>query len=154
MYPTLKSCNNSPATDDETQTTAATPSTTATPFPPETPSETISSAAISNVDNVKPDTGLCDDPMNPTKFPETVAKKKPTMSMTTAARTAGQIRPEIRMYKMHIARKVRPINPSTVLKLIYRSVRFSLDRSSALCRISDSNLLKPEVRLLRILKRV
>src|SRR5882672_3830460 len=97
MYPTLKSCSNSPATDDETQTTAATPNTTATPFPPETPSETMRSAAISNVERVRPETGLLDEPMNPTRFPETVAKKKPTISMTTAAKTAGQIRPEIRI---------------------------------------------------------
>ena len=89
MYPTLKSCSISPATADETQTTAATPSTAATPEPPETPSATISSAAISSVESVSPETGLFDEPMNPTRLPDTVAKKNPTTSMTTAARIAG-----------------------------------------------------------------
>src|SRR5229473_19467 len=96
MYPTLKSCNNSPATADETHTTAATPNTAATPAFPETPSATIRSAAISKVDSVKPEIGLLEEPMNPTRLPETVAKKKPTTSMTTAARIAGQTKPEIR----------------------------------------------------------
>ena len=49
----MKSCNNSPATAEETQTTAATPSTTATPPGPETPSATISSAAMISVESVK-----------------------------------------------------------------------------------------------------
>src|SRR5580692_4667047 len=97
MYPTLKSCNNSPATDEETHTTAATPSTTATPFVPETPRETISSAAINKVESVSPETGLFDEPINPTRLPETVAKKKPTTSITTAASTAGQIKPDMWM---------------------------------------------------------
>ncbi len=97
MYPTLKSCKSSPATADETQTTAATPSTAATPDVPETPSATISSAAISRVDSVKPEIGLFDEPMNPTRLPDTVAKKNPTRIMTTAARIAGQNNPEILM---------------------------------------------------------
>src|SRR5580692_11432672 len=97
MYPTLKSCKSSPATADETQTTAATPRTAATPDVPETPSATISSAAISSVESVKPEIGLLDDPMNPTRLPDTVAKKNPTRSITTAARMAGHTRPEILM---------------------------------------------------------
>src|SRR5579864_566888 len=94
MYPTLKSCSSSPATDEETQTTAATPSTAATPERPETPSDTISSAAINKVESVMPDTGLFEDPMIPQRLPETVAKKNPTRSMTTAARMAGKNNPE------------------------------------------------------------
>src|SRR5271163_3570080 len=101
MYPTLKSCNNSPATDDETQTTAATPNTVATPGVPDTPSETISKAAINSVESVSPETGLLEEPMNPTRLPETVAKKNPTTSITTAASIAGQIKPEICTYKKH-----------------------------------------------------
>src|SRR2546426_10563644 len=80
MYPTLKSCSNSPATEDETQTTAATPNTVATPEVPETPRKTIKSAAMSNVDKVKPETGLFDEPIKPHRLPETVAKKKPTIA--------------------------------------------------------------------------
>ena len=45
---------------------------------PETPSETMSSAAIIKVESVKPETGLFEEPMNPTRLPETVAKKNPT----------------------------------------------------------------------------
>src|SRR5215467_15052467 len=87
MCPTFKSCSISPATADDTQTTAATPSTAATPPVPETPSATISSAAITSVHNVKPDTGLFDEPIIPTRFPETAAKKKPSTTITTAATT-------------------------------------------------------------------
>src|SRR5579875_1273012 len=85
MYPTLKSCSSSPATEDETQTTAATPSTAATPPSPETPSDTMSSAATINVDRIKPETGLLEEPIRPQRLPETVAKKKPRISMTIAA---------------------------------------------------------------------
>src|SRR5438128_5633747 len=95
MYPTLKSCSSSPATAEETHTTAATPNTAATPAFPETPSATMSSAAISKVERVNPEIGLLEEPMNPTRLPETVAKKKPTKIMTTAASIAGHTRPEI-----------------------------------------------------------
>src|ERR1700692_4748308 len=92
MYPTLKSCNNSPATAEETQTTAATLNTAKTSDVPETPRGTMSSEAISRGESGNPEIGLFEEPMKPTKFPETVAKKKPTMSITTAANIAGQIR--------------------------------------------------------------
>src|SRR5271157_411727 len=85
MCPTFKSCNISPATADETQTTAATPSTAATPPVPDTPKATISSAAITSVQRVSPETGLFDEPIMPTRLPETAAKKNPTTSMTPAA---------------------------------------------------------------------
>ena len=93
MYPTLKSCSNSPATAAETQTTAATPSTAATPEIPETPSDTMRSAAMIKVDSVNPEIGLLEDPIIPTRLPETVAKKNPTINITTAARIAGHISP-------------------------------------------------------------
>src|SRR5437868_13310755 len=95
MYPALKSCKSSPATADDTQTTAATPSTTATPPGPETPSATISSAAMINVDKVNPEIGLFDDPIIPTRFPDTVAKKNPTISITIAATTPASTCPEM-----------------------------------------------------------
>src|SRR5271157_3101557 len=85
MYPTFRSCSISPATADETHTTAATPSTAATPPVPDTPSATMSRAAITSVHSVRPDTGLFDDPIIPTRLPETAAKKNPTTSMTPAA---------------------------------------------------------------------
>src|ERR1700756_1820841 len=109
MYPTLKSCKSSPATDDETQTTAATPSTAATPDFPETPSETISNAAISKVESVIPETGLFEDPIIPQRLPETVAKKNPTSSMTTAARMAGHNNPETWIYRKHISTNMTAI---------------------------------------------
>jgi hypothetical protein len=37
------------------------------------------------VHSVKPDTGLLEDPIIPTRFPDTAAKKKPTTIMTPAA---------------------------------------------------------------------
>src|SRR5208282_4854662 len=85
MCPTFKSCSISPATADDTQTTAATPSTAATPPVPDTPKATISSAAITSVHSVSPDTGLFDEPIIPTRLPETAAKKNPTIIMTPAA---------------------------------------------------------------------
>src|SRR5215469_2277369 len=94
MYPTLKSCSSSPATDEDTQTTAATPKTTATPCCPEAPRATMSRPAINRVERVRPETGLLEEPITPHKLPETVAKKNPTRSITTAARIAGRNKPE------------------------------------------------------------
>src|SRR3954470_10026866 len=85
MKPTLKSWSSSPATADETQTTAATPRTAATPPAPETPRATIKRAAIISVERVRPETGLLDDPMRPHRLPDTVAKKKPSINMVVAA---------------------------------------------------------------------
>ena len=88
MCPTFRSCSISPATAEETQTTAATPSTAATPCIPLTPMMTIVSAAMTVAASVRPEIGLFDDPISPTRFPETAAKKKPVMSMTIAASIA------------------------------------------------------------------
>src|SRR5215471_8472694 len=88
MCPTFRSCNISPATADETQTTAATPNTAATPPVPETPSATIKSAATTSVQSVSPDTGLFEEPIIPHRFPETAAKKNPSTNITNAATTA------------------------------------------------------------------
>src|SRR5260370_7162048 len=96
-------------TADETQTTAATPNTVATPAFPETPSATIRSAAISKVESVKPEIGLLEEPMNPTRLPDTVAKKKPTTSMTTATKTAGHTKPAILTSTTHINTNLNPI---------------------------------------------
>ena len=93
MCPTFRSCSISPATAEETQTTAATPSTAATPEVPETPIETISRAAMIRVQSVSPEIGLFEEPIMPTRLPETAAKKKPRMSMTTAATMAPDSTP-------------------------------------------------------------
>ena len=68
-------------------------STATTPLVPETPSETISSAAITSVESVSPEIGLLDEPITPTRYPETVAKKKPTISITIAAAIAAADHP-------------------------------------------------------------
>ena len=52
---------------------------------PETPSATISSAAITSVHSVRPETGLFDDPIMPTRLPETAAKKNPSTIIISAA---------------------------------------------------------------------
>ena len=93
MCPAFRSCSISPATADETQTTAATPSTAAIPALPRRPSAIISSAAITRVHSVRPETGLFDEPIMPTRLPETAAKKKPSTIMTSAATTAPPITP-------------------------------------------------------------
>ena len=67
---------------------------------------------------VNPETGLLDEPINPHKLPEMVAKKKPTTSITTAARMAGSTRPEIRMYSAHISTNITAMRPNTTLELM------------------------------------
>ncbi len=89
MCPTFKSCNISPATADEMQTTAATPSTAATPCIPETPISTMRMAAMTSAARVKPEIGLFEEPIMPTRLPETAAKKKPTTIITIAATMPG-----------------------------------------------------------------
>ena len=51
---------------------------------------TISSAATISVESVRPEIGLFDEPIMPTRLPETAAKKKPSTIMTTAATTAAR----------------------------------------------------------------
>lgn len=89
MCPTLRSCSISPATAAETQPIAATASTAATPSVPLAPMMTMVSAATMVVASVRPDSGLLDDPMVPTRLPDTAAKKKPVTTMTRAATAAG-----------------------------------------------------------------
>ena len=49
-----------------------------------------------SVQSVRPEIGLFDEPIMPTRLPETAAKKKPRMIMTTAARWR---RDEVRVKK-------------------------------------------------------
>ena len=56
--------------------------------------ETISSAAMIRVERVRPEIGLLEEPIMPTRLPETAAKKKPTISITTAAATSAGTRPD------------------------------------------------------------
>ncbi len=93
MWPTFRSCSISPATADDTQTTAATPRTAATPSAPFTPTITIVSAATIVVARVRPEIGLFEEPIMPTRFPDTAAKKKPVTSITIAARIAPPAAP-------------------------------------------------------------
>src|SRR6202034_3164779 len=118
MYPTLKSCRSSPATALETQTTAATPSTAITPPVPETPSATINSAAMITVESVSPEIGLFDDPITPTRYPETVAKQKPTSNMTIAATTAATIPPDRYLYSTIIRQNTPNIPNRTIRELM------------------------------------
>ena len=54
---------------------------------------TIISAATISVESVSPEIGLFDEPMMPTRLPDTAAKKNPRTIMTTAAATAAGIEP-------------------------------------------------------------
>jgi hypothetical protein len=51
---------------------------------------TIVSAATTTVASVRPDSGLFDDPIIPTRLPETAAKKNPVTNMTSAATPADR----------------------------------------------------------------
>ena len=67
----------SPDTAEDTQMTDATPSTAATPLGPATPMATIKRAETISAQSVRPETGLFDEPIMPTRLPDTAAKKKP-----------------------------------------------------------------------------
>ena len=49
----------------------------------------MSRAAITSAASVRPEIGLFDEPISPTRLPETAAKKKPTMIITIAATIPG-----------------------------------------------------------------
>src|SRR5271157_1097586 len=68
IYPTFRSWSISPATADDTQTTAATPSTAATPLLPETPIVHHRKGGNPRVCHVKPGIGLLDEPIRPTRL--------------------------------------------------------------------------------------
>ena len=46
------------------------------------------------VESVSPEIGLFDEPITPTRYPDTVAKKNPTISITAAATSPLTICPE------------------------------------------------------------
>jgi len=81
----------SPATAAATQTTAATPRTAATPGSPFIPKATIRIAATTKVDSVNPLIGLLLEPIIPTRYPDTAAKKNPATIITTVATSAANI---------------------------------------------------------------
>jgi len=57
----------SPATPAAQQMTPEIPSTAASPWAPVTPIRTISTAEITNADNVRPEIGLLELPTRPTR---------------------------------------------------------------------------------------
>ena len=46
------------------------------------------------VESVRPEIGLFDEPMKPTRLPDTVAKKKPAISITSVATMPPSTWPE------------------------------------------------------------
>ena len=67
MWPALRSCIISPATDTDTQVKAATPSTAAMPVAPCRPSTTMRKATAISTVTVRPLVGLLETPMIPTR---------------------------------------------------------------------------------------
>ena len=59
---------------------------------------TISNAATTSVARVSPETGLLEDPIRPTRFPETAAKKKPSTIITSAATLAPRFRNSVSVH--------------------------------------------------------
>ena len=49
---------------------------------------------MSKVESVRPEMGLFEEPIKPTRLPETAAKKKPVMAITMAATMAAVTFPE------------------------------------------------------------
>ena len=71
-----------------------------------------------------PEIGLFDDPMIPTRLPETAAKKKPSTIITVAATTAARMDPAKKLYSAIMAANVAPRPRKTVLNEMSISVRF------------------------------
>jgi hypothetical protein len=85
ICPTFRSCIMSPAIPAVQQTTVATANTAIMPLSPVVPSSTIIRAAISRVVSVRPEMGFEEDPIKPTRYPATAAKKKPATAITSVA---------------------------------------------------------------------
>ncbi len=75
----------SPATPATQQTIAATPITAAIPGAPLCPIRTIIKAAMSREVRVRPEIGLDEDPIIPTRYPATAAKRRPMTIITSVA---------------------------------------------------------------------
>ena len=67
MCPTFRSCSISPATAAATQMTPATARVAVTPGIPLAPRMTISTAATTRVERVRPEMGLLEEPISPTR---------------------------------------------------------------------------------------
>src|SRR5215471_15585713 len=86
MKPVLRSCDVPPACAAAMQMTAPTHSATGAYASPVQPSATKIVHVRISVAIVMPEIGFDDDPMSPVMRDETVTKKKPKMTMSTAAR--------------------------------------------------------------------
>ena len=84
---------------------------------------TINSAAMSKVESVRPEMGLFEEPIMPTRLPETAAKKKPVMAITMAAMTAAVTFPENQKYTAIIASNATARPPKTTRMFMSRSRR-------------------------------
>ena len=132
MYPTLKSCSSSPATADETHTTAATPSTATTPLVPETPSDTISSAAITSVESVKPGNRIVRRADHAHQVARRPWRRRSRRSASPAPpRSRRRSCPTDRCRARTSAGRSRRSAPKTVFELMYRSVRPTVFRLPA-----------------------
>ena len=67
--------------------------------------------------------GLLEEPIMPTRLPETAAKKKPVMAITMAAMTAAVTFPENQKYTAIIAKNATARPPKTTRMFMSRSRR-------------------------------
>ena len=75
-------------------------------------------AAMTSVDRVNPEIGLFEDPITPTRYPDTVAKKNPVISITTAARIPPPTFPDKLIYRTAIKTKITAMPANMVFELI------------------------------------
>src|SRR5438093_380489 len=87
-WPTLRSWMISPPSDVAQQATAATASTAITPPGPVTPIVTRSRAATIRLESARPEIGLAEEPMTPTRYPATAEKTNPVIVIAIAATNA------------------------------------------------------------------
>ncbi|MBA7619446.1 hypothetical protein ES703_26785 [subsurface metagenome] len=155
ICPTFQSWIISPATPATQQTTAATPKTAAIPGAPVCPIRTIIKAAIRREVKVRPEIGLEEEPMIPTRYPATAAKRRAMMIMTIAV-----TREEPMLCVNTLYRKTIGIIKA-MMEIIMEgkgrslSVRIVSDAPSALTFFTSANERPiPVTRLFRILKSV
>ncbi len=155
MCPTFQSWIISPATPATQQTTAATPITAATPDSPVCPIKSIISAAMSKVVKVKPEMGLDEEPMIPTKYPATAANSRPIKTMTKADTRAEPMERVNTLYKITIGMIRARI--AIVIEVKERSLsvrRVELSPSVRAFLTSLTERLIPVIRLFLILNNV
>ena len=110
----------------------------------------MSRAAMMRVERVRPEMGLLDEPIVPTRFPETAAKKNPATAMTTAAMRAERRAGEDLVDEDHEDEGQGQATRTTLMLRSFSS-RDTTSAWPAAFLTSPTDRLTPVARFLRIL---